>query len=134
MSPGQIGVGHPHIDARVLDMAKIIAERIDRDPALLDVGRKNLERWRRPDGTANRARDEWEGILARPWPEIRALLLEESDEGQRLRSSHPFAGILTETERIEIMHRHPPPWPHTPWDPSAIDPVLMEKILRPTDP
>ena len=58
MSPGQIGVGHPHIDARVLDMAKIIAERIDRDPALLDVGRKNLERWRRPDGTANRARDE----------------------------------------------------------------------------
>ena len=30
------------------------------------------------------------------------MLVEESDEGQRLRSSHPFIGILTEEERESV--------------------------------
>lgn len=30
------------------------------------------------------------------------MLLEESDEGQRLRSSHPFIGLVTPEERARI--------------------------------
>ena len=129
MSPGQIGIGHPHIDARVLDMAKIIVERVDNDAALLRVGHDNLERERRLHGRLSHASHEWEQLLEQPWPKVRAILLEESDEGQRLRSSHPFAGIVTEAERLAIMDRHPPPEPYIRWDPSLVDPRIMEEIL-----
>ena len=123
---GQVGIGHPHIDARSLDMARIVVERIDADPSLFNVALENLERWRRLHGTLSRANEEWKQILERPWCEI---LLDESDEGEQLRSSHPFVGIVTEEERLEIMKRHPPPCPHVPYDPAKIPPEVMEKIL-----
>ena len=44
--------------------------------------------------------------LSRPWERLREILLEESNEGQRLRSSHPFTGILTQDERDAIYARH----------------------------
>ena len=128
-SNGQIGIGHPHIDARSLDRARIVVDRIDADSSLFNVAHENLERWRRLHGTLSRANEEWEQILKRPWNEIREILLDESDEGQRLRSSHPFVGIVTEEERLEIMKPHPPPWPHEPYDPARIPPEVMEKIL-----
>ena len=88
-----MGIRHPHFDARALDMARIVVERIDADPSLFNVALENLERWRRIHGTLSRANEEWKQILERPWREI---LLDESNEGQRLRTSHPFVGIVTE--------------------------------------
>ena len=126
---GQTGIGHPHIDARSFDMARIVVERIDADPSLVKVAHENLERWRRLHETLGRAVEEWEQILKRPWSEIRAILLDESDEGQRLRSTHPFRGIVTEEERLAIIARRPPPWPHEPYDPAKVPPEVMEKIL-----
>ena len=104
---GRTGVGHPHIDDRSLDMARIVVERIDADPSLFNVGQDNLEHWRSLHGTLSRASKEWEQLLIRPWSEVRAILLKESDEGQRLRSAHPFRGIVTEEERLEIMSAPP---------------------------
>ena len=125
-SNGQIAIGHPHIDVRSLDMARIVVDRIDAEPSLFNVTHENLERWRRLHGTFSRANEEWKQILEPPW---RESLLDESDEGQGLRSSHPFIGIVTEEERLDIMKRHPPPWPHVPYDPAKIPPEVMEKIL-----
>ena len=126
---GQTGIGHPHIDARSLDMARIVVERIDADRSLFRVAHENLEGERRRRGTLSRASEEWEQILERPWSAIRAILLEESDAGQRLRSSHPFRGIVTEEERLAIIARHPPPWPHEPYDVATVPPEVMEEIL-----
>ena len=110
-------------------MARIVVERIDADPGLFNVAHENLERWRRLHGALSRANEEWKQLLERPWREIREVLLEESDEGQRLRSTHPFRGIVTEEERLAIMKRHPPPWPLMPYDPSQVPKEVMEKIL-----
>ena len=129
MKPGQTGVGHPHIDARVLDMARIVARRIDEDPSLLAIAYENLKQERRLHGGLSRASREWEAIVARPWAEVKAILIEESDEGQRLRSSQPFTGIVTEEERLEIMDRHPPPWPMVRFDPARVPPEVMAAIL-----
>ena len=109
-------------------MARIVVERIDADPTLFNVARENHERWRRLHGTLSRANEEWVQILNRSWSEIRAILLEESDEGQRLRSTHPFRGIVTEEERLAIMKRHPPPWPFVLYDPSQVPKEVMERI------
>ena len=58
---------------------------------------------RRRRGYLPRCHAEWKELIERhPWERLREILLEESDEGQRLRSSHPFKGLVTETERRAI--------------------------------
>ena len=126
---GKVGMGNPHLDARSLDMTRIVVERIDADRSLFNVANDNLKRERQVEDTLSLANEEWEQILKRPWSEIRAILLDESDEGKRLRSTHPFRGIVTEAERLEIIARHPPPWPHVPYDPARVPPEIMEKLL-----
>lgn len=49
---------------------------------------------------------EWVILLEKPWEEVRSILLDESDEGQRLRQTDPFCGILTAVERWEIYREH----------------------------
>ena len=124
------GIGHPHIDAQSLAMARIIVKRIDEDPTLIKVAHQFLENEERRRGRLSRASREWKEILTRPWAEVREILLEESDEGQRLRSSKPFAGIVTEEERLAIIRRFPPPWPHVPYEPGDIPDDVIAKILN----
>ena len=102
-----VGEGHPHIDRRSLEMARLVVKKIDADPSLFRVAHENLQRWRRVrGGTLPRCSEEWEKLLERPWTEIRNILLDESDEGQRLRSSHPFTGLVSEKERRRIHDAH----------------------------
>ena len=81
VKPEDCGTGHPHIDASLLDMCRIIVEKIDADPGRFAKAHERLYQERVRRGTLSRASREWAGILKRPWPEIRAILLDESDEG-----------------------------------------------------
>jgi len=90
-------------DTRSLAMHTVIAQRIERDPVLLQVAHDNLQRWAgQRQGRLPPALAEWRAILARPWPEIAALLSEQSESAIRLRQSSPFAGILKPAERRRI--------------------------------
>jgi hypothetical protein len=93
---------HQQIDQRSLAMARSIVAKIDRDPAKsgLAKARATCQRWleQRPLPAFR----EWLEILGRPWEEIRAVLLDESEMGQRLRQSDPFCGILSPQERWAI--------------------------------
>ena|SRR6185436_281399 len=93
---------HQQIDQRSLAMAKAIVARIDADPsrAGLTRARATCKRWWQQQPVP--AIREWLEILERPWEQIRAVLLDESEEGQRLRQSDPFCGILIPAERWEI--------------------------------
>ena len=100
--------GHAGIDRRVLEMTRITVEKIDRDPTLVPTGLENIARWtRQKRGYLPRCHAEWKKLIeTHSWERLREILLEESDEGQRLRSSHPFTGILTQDERDAIYARH----------------------------
>jgi len=94
---------HRILDARSLAMHCKIAQKITRDPNLLNKAKANLERW------SAKSRDprpqylrEWEQILERPWPEIAELITSMSEDATRLRSSSPFAGVLTTDQRDQI--------------------------------
>ena len=93
--------GHPEVDAKVLALTRITVARIDEDPSLVRIGLQNIERWtRQKGGYLPRCHAEWKALIeTHPWKRLRKMLLEESDEGQRLRSSHPFKGLVTEDER-----------------------------------
>lgn len=82
-------------------MVRRIVAKIDADPERRGLihARNVCERWVAQGIVSAR---EWQPLLDKPWAEIRAILLDESDEGQRLRQTDPFCGILTPTERWEI--------------------------------
>jgi hypothetical protein len=67
---------------------------------------ENIDRWEKQSGP-DRAWTEWRTILTtRPVSEIISLLGEKSENANRLRQSSPFAGVLTEEERLEILRAH----------------------------
>lgn len=83
-------------------MVRRIVEKIDADPERLGLAHAKsvCERWA---AKGIRPAREWQQILSeKPWEEVRAILLDESDEGQRLRQTDPFCGILTPAERWAI--------------------------------
>ena len=101
---GGAGIGHPENDRRVLELIRITVAKIDRDPALVRIGLDNINRWtRQKEGYLPRCHAEWKALIEQHrWSELRELLLQETDEGQRLRSSNPFVGIVTPEERAKI--------------------------------
>jgi len=94
---------HRILDARSLAMHCKITQKILRDPDLLDKARENLERWSAKSADLlPQYLHEWQEILKRPWPEIAEIITSMSEDATRLRSSSPFAGILTAEERDQI--------------------------------
>ncbi len=94
---------HRILDARSLAMHCRIAQKITRNPSLLNKAKANLERWSaKYEEPLPQYLREWQEILDRPWPEIAEIITSMSEDATRLRSSSPFAGVLTAGERDQI--------------------------------
>jgi len=94
---------HRILDARSLAMHVVAAEKIERDPSLFNIPKRNLERWTARSGDSPPAwLTEWRQILRKPWPVVAALITELSENATRLRQSSPFAGVLNPVERRRI--------------------------------
>jgi hypothetical protein len=93
-------LSHQWIDLVDLKMCRRIAQKVKRDPSLMRIPRANLRRWRKKLGEWPPALREWEKILRdNPLDRVLEILTQDNDDGQRLRQSDPFVGILTEKER-----------------------------------
>ena len=95
------------IDLFNLMLHHAVAEKLRQDAkAGLQIARDNLNRWLASESFAGSERIallEWREIIETHAPEeIIKIILQDTDEGQRLRSSSPFAGVLTEAERERI--------------------------------
>jgi hypothetical protein len=108
-------MSHSQTDDVSLEMARRVADRLRRDPELLEIARANLARWTRQNasvGSLLRCYAEWEALLSRPVEEICDLLCSDADDAQRLRQNSPFAGVLSPAEVWEIKARfHHAPTP-----------------------
>jgi hypothetical protein len=100
---------HQFLDWVNLNLHREIATRLRADAgAVIERARQNIQRWKPAHaGTISEsALAEWENLLATKSPEeLIAIITEDSDEGQRLRQSTPFTGILTQAERDELWRR-----------------------------
>ena len=106
--------GHHGIDRRVLELTRLAV-----GPGSTKIRRSFGSGWRTSSAgraranTSRAAMPEWKALIEKqPWERLREMLLEESDEGQRLRSSHPFTGLVTEGERnaVHDATRATAPW------------------------
>jgi hypothetical protein len=76
-------------DTAKLIMHRLVARRLHHDPSIVDRARASLSRMK--DRFSDRSFvAEWEDLLRRPYPEVRALLTSRSEEMRRLRLSSPF--------------------------------------------
>ena len=99
---------HRQIDLRSLAMDQRTAEKLLANPALVDRGLANLDRWLKTCSPGVRpVLIEWQTLLQRPLPEVISVLLSTDQRATRLRQSSPFAGLLSVSERTEILKRFP---------------------------
>ena len=95
------------VDFFSLVLHRVVAEKLRVNEAeVLQTARDNLKRWLKSESFAGSERFallEWQKILENSTSEeIRKIITQDTDEGQRLRSSSPFVGVLSEAEREKI--------------------------------
>jgi hypothetical protein len=102
---------HEQMDQRSLALGCAVADKLERQPELLESARRNLERWIAAGGqTPLRAHTEWRDLLDRlPPPALLELLRSDTEEARRLRQSSPFAGLLAPAERWRILREYETP-------------------------
>jgi hypothetical protein len=94
------------IDERSRQMHVLIAERLRRDPSLVDRAKENLARWRLTSSAdAYRTLDEWKYLLNCDFDHLLSVLVSTDEEATRLRQSSPFAGpqFISQAERLEFI-------------------------------
>jgi len=90
-------------DARSLAMHVVVAQRIEKNRALLRKARTTLERWASARGQPTpQWIDDWRELLARPWPVILARITALDEDAARLRQSSPLVVLLSEADRRRL--------------------------------
>lgn len=85
-----------------------------RDPgSVLSTARRNLDAWQgihREDGRAAGYLREWEQLLDAGLDDVIEMLLSTSERACDLRQNSPFAGVLTEAHRQQILRSFTDHW------------------------
>lgn len=95
---------HQEIDARSLAMHRLVAEKIRRNPALLARAESTLSNWRKTVSASSQPYlQEWERLFQQGLDACLAVATEDSQRAAALRQCSPFAGILTNEERLSFL-------------------------------
>jgi hypothetical protein len=84
---------------------QLVADKLQREPGLLQVARDNITRWRAQGQTAPHRLDQWERLIVEAQAGEQGMrnlvdvLLGAGEEHGRLREFNPFPGVLTREER-----------------------------------
>ena len=101
-------MNHQDIDRRILTTCRLIARKIETDPEKkgLQKGLENIRKWRINNGHDSPCYQIWEDIiLHESWNKIRRILVKDDEKGRQLRQFYPFAGVISQPERMKILRR-----------------------------
>lgn len=96
---------HRDHDRRALALARAVADRLSRDPTLIERARKHIARRieRASPGEHSDLR-EWDRLLrTMTLPRLQRFLVDPGERATRLRQSLPFLDVLSEEERKRIV-------------------------------
>jgi hypothetical protein len=101
---------HKVIDERSLEMHRVVARELRADPSKLDQVVAWIEKFLADPDYSVHSKDaltEWLDLMrTRGLPGVLAALEDRSEEGQRMRQSSPFAVIMPQDERREILAKY----------------------------
>ncbi|MBV8209692.1 MAG: hypothetical protein JO133_06470 [Burkholderiaceae bacterium] len=80
-----------------------LARAVERDPGVLARARRTILRWQAVHGHSISAWDEWLKLLDAGVPAVVQVMLDEGENASRLRQSSPFAGIVPNRRRWELL-------------------------------
>jgi hypothetical protein len=92
-----------------IGMFRLIADKIERNPALLQIALDNIARWIASGADQQHRLRQWEGMIRQAQASksgmevLLAALREDSERAAHLREFAPFAGILSHNEILEIL-------------------------------
>jgi hypothetical protein len=95
---------HRLAEERSIAYHRVIAERLVRDPALLDAARARVRGWLETQQPVPAYASAWNEILAQEVVAIAAFLVDPGERARELRQSSPFAGYLSPRERWQLWH------------------------------
>ena len=98
---------------RSLWLNRVVAGKLAQDPdRVLARARRNLERFQaiHAGGTAVRWLDEWQRIIAQGPEAVMRTLTSEAPHAADLRQNSPFAGVLSESERRDVLESFTRHW------------------------
>jgi hypothetical protein len=98
---------HQWIDFVDLMVHRAMARKIRRKPGLFRRARRNIARWEKSNRGCPEPLREWKRIFREhDMNGVLRLITRADEEGNRLRQSSPFCGILTAKEREAIWARY----------------------------
>lgn len=92
-------------DFRSLEIHNLIAEKLEDNPSLVNVAINNINRWKKQNSFPQPYLDEWLNIINSGQDVLLSFLRSTTEDAQRLRSSSPFPGIISEEERNKIFEK-----------------------------
>jgi hypothetical protein len=90
---------------RSYELARIVAAKLVGNPALIEEGRKYLERYVKDAPGQHRRHELWTTILKLNVEEIATRLLANSPEGELLRDTRPVFYVPSNAERQTVCDR-----------------------------
>jgi len=92
---------HNTSERRGLALYEVIAERLDE--GMVEEARERVDRLQADGHLHPRYAERWRGLLSRSISEIAAAITADTEGGRDLRQNSPFAGVLNEQERRQII-------------------------------
>ena len=93
---------HRLAQERSIAYHRVIAERLQSRPEILEMARQRVQTWLAASVTPNFYAQKWAEILAGDVSSIAAFLVDRRELAIELRQSTPFAGALNPQERWKI--------------------------------
>ena len=95
-------------ERRTLALHEAVAEKLLKDPeAVLEKARGQLQVMSKADfeGRASKYLATWARLLEGPVTELAAAMVSTDQSARDLRQSSPFGGVLSDEERLTVIHR-----------------------------
>jgi hypothetical protein len=91
---------------RSLALHAEVAERVRRDPALIERAKRRVQSWLDDGSVAAPYARAWAAVLELPLEEILGRLVERTEAAHDLRQMSPFAGVIDPRTRWRILRAH----------------------------
>jgi hypothetical protein len=99
---GNAPCGHRTAELRSLAFHRQVAQALD--PQAVSKAQARVNKWVRDNGPVPRTwAKQWRTLLERPLAEIKQALTTDSEQMRELRQNTPFAGALSEADRMRLI-------------------------------